>query len=80
VDPLPFGHQKGLMRSHYRQYTPGVATGHSVAFSDGDGGQLNHELAIVFPAMHVRRLMIARVDPHVEAAISKNGWHKRSIS
>ena len=75
MNPSPFGQKKGLMIGHNCQRSPGIAFGHAVVFSDGDRVQLNHEFAIVFPAMDVRRLMIPRVDPHVEAVIPENGWH-----
>ena len=79
MNPSPFGHQKGLMNGHDLQSTPCVASGHSMIFSDANRVEFNHEFAIVFPAMNVRRLMIPRVNPHVEAVFSKNGRHVGSI-
>jgi hypothetical protein len=79
VNPSPFGHQKGLMSGDDRQCSPGIALGHSVVFSDANRVQFNHEFGIVLPTMNVGRLMIARVDPHLEAVISKNRWHGEII-
>jgi len=73
------GYQKGLMSGHEGKCSPGIAFGHSVVFSDVDRGQLDHDFAIVFPAMDMGRLMIPRVDSHVKAVFSKNGWHCGSI-
>jgi len=74
------GKQKGLMSGHDGKCSACIAFGQSVVYSDADRSQVDHDFAIPFPAVDVRRLMIPRVDPHVKAVLAKNGWHCGSIS